>query len=303
MTSRAAAIGPTPGTSIRRWLISSCRCQACSRASTRAKPHPELGIVGSQRGEHLLGELRQPIVGGDAHQQRLDLVEPLGCHQPELGGIATDRIAQLRAPVDELIAHAHQHQGRLLLGGLHRHKAHARPAHGLADPVGVGRIVLVALNVGLHQLRRQQHHLVPQRPDLARPVMRRATGLHANPRRRQRLEELEHLAAPQLLAQHRPLGRIHAVQLKNTLGRVYPNANNLAHGRLPRLRSPTDLILAQRCRRGPSTPTCTWKWLRARCVQARAPRWVPNSPSRARWQVHGSRPIPARALRALAAPG
>src|SRR5947209_8397866 len=29
------------------------------------------------------------------------------------------------------------------------------------------------------------------------------------------------------------------MQHKNTLGRVYPNADNLRHGRLPRLRSPT----------------------------------------------------------------
>src|SRR5438046_8574319 len=65
------------------------------------------------------------------------------------------------------------------------------------------------------------------------------TGCHAHPLRRQLREELEYLAAPQLLAQHRPLGRINPVHLKNTLGRVYTNADNLAHGRLPRLRSPT----------------------------------------------------------------
>ena len=202
------------------------------------KPHPELGIVRPQRGEHLLGEVRQPG-GGDPRQQGLDLVEPFGCHQPELGGIPADGIAQLRATRDELVAHPHQHQGGLLLGGFHRHRAHARPAHGFADPIGVGRVVLVARDIGLHQLRRQQHRLVPQRPDLPRPVMSSTTGFHPHPRRRQLPEELQHLVAPQLLAQHRALGRINPVQLKNTLGRVHTDAHNLGHGRLPRLRSPT----------------------------------------------------------------
>jgi hypothetical protein len=96
-------------------------------------------------------------------------------------------------------------------------------------------------------------HMRPLQP--AARTTARSERVHPHPGRRQRPEELHHLAAPQLLAQHRALGRINPVQLKNTLGRVHFNAHNLAHGRLPRLRSSNDLILAQRCRRGPSTPT------------------------------------------------
>src|SRR6202043_3715487 len=44
-------------------------------------------------------------------------------------------------------------------------------------------------------------------------------------------------------------------QHKNTLGRVHTNADNLRHGRLLSFEIFCDLILAHRCRRGPSTPT------------------------------------------------
>jgi len=52
-------------------------------------------------------------------------------------------------------AQAHQHLCGLLLGGLDRHKAHPRPAHRLADRLGIGGIVLVARHIRLDPLRRQ----------------------------------------------------------------------------------------------------------------------------------------------------
>jgi len=192
----------------------------------------------------------------NAHQQRLDLVEPLGCHHPKFGGMTTDHVAQRRAPIDQLVTYPAQHQRSLLFGRLHRHKPHPRPAHGFANRLRIGRIILVARHVRLHPLRRQKHGLVPQRCELTRPVLRSATGFNPDPHRWQLCKELKHLPPPQLLAQNRSFGRIHPMQLKNTLGRVHTNADKIVHGRLPCLRSPTDLILAHRCRRGPSTPTC-----------------------------------------------
>src|SRR6266487_1576184 len=88
-------------------------------------------------------------------------------------------------------------------------------------------------------------------------MMRRPTGFDADPRRRQLLKELNNLPPPQLLAQHRLLGRIHTMQLKNTLGRVHSNADKIVHGRPPLSEIYNDLILAHRCRWGPSTPTAT----------------------------------------------
>src|SRR5216683_3506306 len=70
-------------------------------------------------------------------------------------------------------------------------------------------------------------------------MMRRPAGFDADPRRRQLLKELNNLPPPQLLAQHRLLGRIHTMQLKNTLGRVHSNADKIVHGRPPCLRSTT----------------------------------------------------------------
>src|SRR6266436_6541818 len=70
-------------------------------------------------------------------------------------------------------------------------------------------------------------------------MMRRPAGFDADPRRRQLLKELNNLPPPQLLAQHRLLGRIHTMQLKNTLGRVHSNADKIVHRRPPCLRSTT----------------------------------------------------------------
>jgi hypothetical protein len=86
-----------------------------------------------------------------------------GSGQAEFGGIAADGVGELRAIADQPIPHAHQHQGCLLLGRLHRHEAHRRPAHRLAQRLGVRRIVLAALDVGLDQLRSDQLHRMSER--------------------------------------------------------------------------------------------------------------------------------------------
>src|SRR6266550_6098823 len=71
---------------------------------------------------------------------------------------------------------------------------------------------------------------------LPRPVMCRSARLHPDHGRRQLGKKRQHLAAPQLPAQHRPLGGINPMQLKNMLRRIHSNSDNLVHGRLPCLR-------------------------------------------------------------------
>jgi len=44
----------------------------------------------------------------------------------------------------------------LLLYRLHRHKAYVRPAHRLADRLGILGIALITLHIRLHKLRRNQ---------------------------------------------------------------------------------------------------------------------------------------------------
>jgi hypothetical protein len=111
-----------------------------------------------------------------------------------------------------------QQPSRLLLGCLDRHEPHRRAQNRLANRFRIGGIVLVALDVRLHILRRHQPHLMPKRAQLARPVMRRRTRFQPNQTARKAAEKRHHLPASQSLAQNRPTLRIDAVNLKNMLG-------------------------------------------------------------------------------------
>ena len=62
----------------------------------------------------------------------------------------------------------------------------------------IGSIVLGALDVGLHIARGHQPHGMAELRQLACPMMGRRAGLHADEARRQLLEELDHLATPEL---------------------------------------------------------------------------------------------------------
>jgi DDE superfamily endonuclease len=63
-------------------------------------------------------------------------------------------------------------------------------------------------------------------------VVRARAGLHGDGAGRQGREELQHLAAPQLLAEDNRSRRIGAVGLKHVLRKVQSNGANLSHGRL-----------------------------------------------------------------------
>jgi hypothetical protein len=72
-----------------------------------------------------------------------------------------------------------KHSG-LLFSRLGWNEPHRRPRNRLADRFGIRSVVLVPFDVGLHVLRRHQPHLMAQRTQLPRPVMRRRTRLHPN---------------------------------------------------------------------------------------------------------------------------
>src|SRR5262249_5248207 len=237
MTSMAAVIGPTPGIWAKRRLASFWRCQAISRASSLAMRRSSSAYSWPYEVKMSFALPGHPRVARDPSKQCLELAKPLARHQPELRRIAANGVAPLRAPAPHLLAHPCQHQRRLLRLCLHRHETHRRPAHRLADRLGVDLVVLAPLDVGLHILRRQQHHLMTQGPQLPGPVVGPTAGLYPHLRWRETGKEVEHLAPTQLPAQHHLLALIHSMQLKNTLGRVHTNANNLFHGRLPWLRS------------------------------------------------------------------
>jgi hypothetical protein len=111
-----------------------------------------------------------------------------------------------------------QQLARLLLRRLDRHKSHRRALNSLANRCRIGGIVLIALDVRLHVLRRHQPHLVPKRTQLARPVVGRRTRFQPDHTARKSAEESQNLVAPQSAAQNRLTLRIDAVNLKNVLG-------------------------------------------------------------------------------------
>ena len=136
--------------------------------------------------------------------------------------------------IDQLGSLAHQqiacsmlHQSSLLLGRFDRYEPHGWPPHRLADRLSVGGIVLVALDVGLHILRRHQPDLMPELRQLARPIMRRGASFHADKTWRQCFEERNHLAAAKLLSDDDLLGRVDAVNLEHVLGDIQTDRGDL----------------------------------------------------------------------------
>ena len=119
------------------------------------------------------------------------------------------------------------HQPALLRGRLNLHKSHGGTTNRLADRRGVGRIVLVALDVSLHVFRRHQTNLVTELSQLTRPIVRGGTGVHANEAGRQSFEELHHLTATKLFPDYDLLGCIDAVHLEYVLGNIQTDRGNL----------------------------------------------------------------------------
>src|SRR5215831_17168080 len=74
----------------------------------------------------------------DDLEQLCRAIATLGRDKAELGHVPTDGIRQHRSLTNQKLPAAMQHQARLLLGRLRRHKSHRRPRDRLAD---CGRIV------------------------------------------------------------------------------------------------------------------------------------------------------------------
>src|SRR5712671_6597991 len=172
---------------------------------------------------------RQPRVLFVRHDcaQFVDPGVALRRHDAELSQMRPQGVDDLGALAYQHIARAVLHQLTLLFGRFDPHKAHGRSPNRFADRLGVSRIVFVALDVGLHILRRHQAHLVAELRQLARPIMRRGTGFHADQARRQCLEKRDHSAAPELLPRNHLLLGVDPVNLKYVLGDIYTDRGNL----------------------------------------------------------------------------
>ena len=82
------------------------------------------------RGEQLLRELWHIINCRNALQQRLDLVEPLAAISPSAAD-SRGSCWLIACDAGSAVAHACQHQRRLLFRRLHRHEPHPRPGSWL----------------------------------------------------------------------------------------------------------------------------------------------------------------------------
>src|SRR5262249_4328470 len=89
-----------------------------------------------------------------------DVAQALRRDHAELGQMPAQTVTQPRTLAPQPLPATVQQHGSLLVSRLDRHKAHRRAPNRLADRFGIGGIVLVALDVRLHVLRRHQSHLV-----------------------------------------------------------------------------------------------------------------------------------------------
>jgi len=127
-------------------------------------------------------DLGQPLITSicDDSEQLIDTVTPDRRDDAKLSKMSADRIDNRSLLTDEEMTRPMQHQAALLLRCLGLNEPHVRPAHGLADCLCVGSIVLLSLDVRLHVGWRHEPHTVAERLKFTRPVMRRGAGLDAN---------------------------------------------------------------------------------------------------------------------------
>src|SRR6516165_2610209 len=143
---------------------------------------------------------------------------------------------------------------RLLLFGLDRNKAHARPLRRFTDGLCISRIVLLPPDERLDVGWCDQAHVMAQLTDLTRPVVRTGTGFHRDDAPGLRCEKTEKLHASDALAKEHMPGTIRSMHLEHLLRDVQTDRGSLLHGRLLRWQFDT-VTLARRCRRGASTPS------------------------------------------------
>jgi len=147
--------------------------------------------------------------------QLLDAIAPDRRDDAKLGKMNADCIDHRGLPANEEMARAVERQSALLLGRLGLDEPHVWPAHGLADRLRISRIVLLALNVGLHVRRRHQSNLVAKRLQLTRPMMGRSAGFDADQARRHLLKERQNKATLELATEDDIALRIDTVNVKN----------------------------------------------------------------------------------------
>lgn len=157
--------------------------------------------------------------------------QTFGHDQAEFGEESADLIALSRPGNDEALASPMQGQEHLLFRVLHRHAAHRRPGHGLANRLGIGGVVLVGFDVGLDELRCHEFYRVAQSRQTPRPIMGTAAGLDADEAGRPVRKERQDLMALEGFADDRLASFVDGMQLDDLFGDIEAGGGN-GHGSL-----------------------------------------------------------------------
>jgi hypothetical protein len=155
------------------------------------------------------------VVIDDEPDESTQALPPNRRGKPELRHVASDRIRELDALAHEHQPNAMQHHDALLLDALPLDEAHSRASHRLTDRLGIGRVVLLALDVGLHIAWRHQPDLMAELGQLACPMMRRGAGLDPDQAGRKLGEEGKELRSPNLPTDHDDAVPVDPVNLKD----------------------------------------------------------------------------------------
>ena len=251
--SAVALISPTPGMVASRWLAYSGDAgpEARSMGVDLNGDAPQLIAPASTGSCGRAGRSRLARAAMILHELGRP-VDALRSDDPELGAVAADGVDQHGPLAHQKLARPMQHQHALPLGTLDRHEPHGRPLHRLADRLGVGGVVLLAPDVGLHVGRRHQPHLVPKR-EFARPIVGVAQA--SIPTRQAEAWKNFNTSARRSFFLTTTCSRVDAVDLEDVLGEIETDRSNLHGGRLPHVNSLyNDQPIGARCReRAPST--------------------------------------------------
>lgn len=119
----------------------------------------------------------------------------------ELVKMRAQGVHRLSALFYELLARAKCDCACLLVGRLRLDEPHGRPQRRLDDGLGIGRVVLLALEERLDVVRRDQPDLMTLLLHLPRPVMGAGARLHRHATRRLLRHEPGELRPRQLLSE------------------------------------------------------------------------------------------------------
>ena len=149
----------------------------------------------------------------------------------KFGQQAADLVGLGGPCLDESLARPMDCQQGLLFLRLDCDESHSGPGNGLADGLGVGRVILVRLHVGLDELRRHQLDRMAHLAQFPGRVVCSTTRFHPDQTGLELDEKRQHLRTPQLLAQARLAMKVDTMYLKYRLCQIDTACTQLRFGR------------------------------------------------------------------------